>query len=263
MTTIIRNKDVVISNPQLKPIYTPFNAESGLLAAWRFGDGMTDLSNNNNTLTPVGSPGTGEYYISGDKNNGFLTSVPDGLQRTLIAVWRNHSTTDAYAYPVGNLAQSASTQGIGVGLRSNSSSSANLIRVSGSAGGSLSSGGLLANADSPADAYANRNNFRWAAFTVNGPANTANLYLPKLSAALIPATIASGANLATRDITEGGVSSLYRLIAFRNPAIPASVAGSDIDVAEVLIFDRELDLAALQRTYARSQQYLSGYGQSI
>ncbi|EUL55740.1 hypothetical protein P848_02401 [Klebsiella aerogenes UCI 45] len=54
MTTIIRNKDVIIANPQLKPIYTPFVAEPGLLAAWRFGDGMDDLSNNANTLTPIG-----------------------------------------------------------------------------------------------------------------------------------------------------------------------------------------------------------------
>lgn len=263
MTTIIRNKDVVISNPQLKPIYTPFIAETGLLAAWRFGDGMTDLSYNNNTLTPVGSPVTGEYFISGDKDNGFLTSVPDGLQRTLVAVWRNHSTTDAYAYPVGNLAQSASAKGTGIGLKSNSSSSANLARASGNAGGNSASGDLFAYADGPAEAYASRNTFRWAAFTVSGSANAANLFLPKLNAALIPATIAAGANLATRDITENGVSSLYRLIAFRDPTVPSSLPGTGIDVAEVLIFDRALDLAALQRTYVRSQQYLSGFGQSI
>ncbi|HCA3644149.1 TPA: hypothetical protein ACHT11_004817 [Klebsiella pneumoniae] len=263
MTTIIRNKDVIIANPQLKPIYTPFTAEPGLLAAWRFGDGMDDLSGNANTLTAVGSPTKGEFFISGDKDNGFITSVPDGLQRTLIAVWRNHSTADAYAYPVGNLSQQASAYGVGIGLKSSSSSSANIVRYSGNAGGVSYSGNLYGVADGPADAYANRMNFRWAAFTVDGAGNAANLYLPKLNPALIPATISSGANLATRDITESGVNSLYRLIAFRSPTLPPNLPGTDIDVAEVLIFDRPLDLAAQQRTYARSQQYMSGYGQSI
>ncbi|HDU4375789.1 TPA: hypothetical protein RFS90_001312 [Klebsiella aerogenes] len=263
MTTIIRNKDVIIANPQLKPIYTPFVAEPGLLAAWRFGDGMDDLSNNANTLTPIGAPVTGEYYISGDKDNGFITSVPDGLQRTLIAVWRNHSSSDAYAYPVGNLAQSASAQVIGIGLKSNSSASSNLIRTSGNAGGISKTGNLLAIADGPSETYANRVNFRWAAFTVDGASNKANLYLPKLNASLIPATIASGANLATRDITEGGISSMFRLIAFRDPSMPPNLPGTDIDVAEVLIFDRALDLSGLQRTYARSKSYLASFGQDI
>ncbi|EQB4675854.1 hypothetical protein ACU60M_03445 [Klebsiella aerogenes] len=263
MTTIIRNKDVIIANPQLKPIYTPFVAEPGLLAAWRFGDGMDDLSGNANTLTPIGSPTKGEYFISGDKDNGFITSVPDGLQRTLIAVWRNHSTTDAYAYPVGNLSQQSAASGVGIGLKSNSSSSANLARYSGNAGGLTYSGNLYAVADGPADSYANRMNFRWAAFSVDGAGNVANLYLPKQNAALIPATIASGANLATRDITEGGVSSLYRLIAFRSPTIPPNLPGTDIDVAEVLVFDNALNFAALQRTYARSQAYLASFGQAI
>ncbi|KLE69870.1 hypothetical protein YA15_09215 [Klebsiella aerogenes] len=106
-------------------------------------------------------------------------------------------------------------------------------------------------------------NFRWAAFSVDGAGNVANLYLPKQNAALIPATIASGANLATRDITEGGVSSLYRLIAFRSPTIPPNLSGTDIDVAEVLVFDNALNFAALQRTYARSQAYLASFGQVI
>lgn len=263
MTTIIRNKDVIIANPQLKPIYTPFTAEPGLLAAWRFGDGMDDLSGNANTLTAVGSPTKGEFFISGDKDNGFITSVPDGLQRTLIAVWRNHSTADAYAYPVGNLAQSSSSQGIGLGLKSNSSSSSNLSRISGNAGGNTTTSSLLAIADGPADTYANRLNFRWAAFTIDGAGNAANLFVPAMNTALIPATLASGANLGTREITEGGVSSMYRLIAYRNPKIPASLPGSAIDVAEVLIFDRALDLAALQRTCQRSKQYMSLYGQTI
>ncbi len=62
MTTIIRNKDVIIANPQLKPIYTPFVAEPGLLAAWRFGDGMDDLSGNANTPDGDWLPDKGEYF---------------------------------------------------------------------------------------------------------------------------------------------------------------------------------------------------------
>ncbi|MBA8302486.1 hypothetical protein HVX57_18765 [Klebsiella michiganensis] len=263
MTTIIRNKDVVIENPQLKPIYTPFVAEPGLMAGWRFGNGMVDLSGNGNTLTAIGVPTVDSFFISGDKDNGYKSSVPDGYQRTLVAIWRNHSTTDAYAYPVGNLAQSSSSQGIGLGLKSNSSSSSNLSRISGNAGGNTTTSSLLAIADGPTDTYANRLNFRWAAFTIDGAGNAANLFVPAMNTALIPATLASGANLGTREITEGGVSSMYRLIAYRNPAIPASLPGSAIDVAEVLIFDRALDLAALQRTYQRSKQYMSLYGQTI
>ncbi|HDT0777524.1 TPA: hypothetical protein QIC26_003634 [Klebsiella aerogenes] len=122
---------------------------------------------------------------------------------------------------------------------------------------------MYAVADGPVDSYANRTNFRWAAFSVDGAGNVANLYLLKLNASLIPATIAAGANLATRDITEAGASSLYRLIAFRSPTIPPNLSGTDIDVAEVLVFDSALNFAALQRTYARSQAYQASFGQGI
>ncbi|HCI6561372.1 TPA: hypothetical protein NPP16_001303 [Klebsiella pneumoniae] len=260
MTTIIRNKDVVISNPQLNPIYTPFVAEPGLLAAWRFGDGMTDLSGNGHTLSAVGTPTRGNYYITGDKNNGYLTSVPDGLQRTLVAVWRNNTTATNFGYPVGNLSQSATNTGVGVGLYSSSSSTLN--RNSGAVGNTLKTDGLLARALGPDESYASRMNFRFAAFSVDGAGNAANLYIPAANSSLIPATLASGVNLASRSILEDGLSSFYRLINWRDPSTPDSTETA-LDVAEVLIFDRPLDLEALQRTYLRSQNYISGYGQTI
>lgn len=86
MTSIIRCLDVEIENPQLKPVYVPFVAEPGLIAGWRFGSGMNDLSGNGNTLTAIGAPTSDNFFISGDKDNGFMTTVPDGLQRTLVAI---------------------------------------------------------------------------------------------------------------------------------------------------------------------------------
>lgn len=260
MTTIIRNKDVVIQNPQLKPIYTPFVAEAGLLAAWRFGNGLSDLSGNGHTLSAVGAPTRGNYYITGDKNNGYLTSVPDGLQRTLVAVWRNNKTLATFGYPVGNLSQSVTITGVGVGLFSSSASTLN--RNSGGVGNALKTDALLARAPGPDESYESRLKFRFAALSVDGAGNAANLYLPAANSALIPATLTSGANLANRSILEAGLSSFYRLINWRDPSTPDS-AETALDVAEVLIFDRPLDLAALQRTYQRSQNYISGYGQTI
>lgn len=189
MTTIIRNKDVVIENPQLKPIYTPFTSEPGLIAGWRFGNGMADLSGNGNSLTAIGTPTVDSYFISGDKDNGYKSTVPDGYQRTLVAIWRNHSATDAYAYPVGNLAQSSSTTGIGVGLKSNSSSSSNLSRLSGNVGGNTTTANLLAIADGPTDTYANRLNFRWAAFSIDGNGNAANLFCTRYECCAYPCDV--------------------------------------------------------------------------
>lgn len=260
MTTIIRNKDVVIQNPQLKPIYTPFVAEAGLLAAWRFGNGMNDLSGNGNTLSVAGTPTQNEYYITGDKNNGYLTSVPDGLQRTLVAVWRNNKTTATFGYPVGNLSQNDTVSGVGAGLRSSSSTTLN--RNSGVVGAANKTDGLLAIASGPDEPVERRLNFRFAALTIDGTTNTSNLYIPADDDNLMPALLASGANLATRSVTEGGAASFYRLINWRDPSTPAA-AETALDVAEVLIFDRPLDLAALQRTYQRSQAYMLMYGQNI
>lgn len=98
--------------------------------------------------------------------------------------------------------------------------------------------------------------------SVDGTGNTANLCLRAANTSLIPDTLTSGAHLATRSILEDVISSFYRLINWRDPSTPDS-AETSRDVADVLIFDRPLDLAALQRTYQRSQNYISGYGQTI
>lgn len=261
MTSIIRCLDVEIENPKLKPVYVPFVAEPGLIAGWRFGSGMNDLSGNGNTLTAIGAPTSDNFFISGDKDNGFMTTVPDGLQRTLVAIWRNHSTTDAYGYPVGNLRQSSSVTGIGFGLISSSSSSSAISRVSGLIGNRAMTDNLIGSAAGPSEPYASRLNFRFAALSLDSAGNVANLYLPGVNPELIPATVS--ALLSNRSIQESGeMISKYRLIAYRDPTAP-SVAGSAIDVAEALIFDRPLDLPALQRTYARSKNYMAMYGQVI
>ncbi|QHA85529.1 hypothetical protein [Serratia rhizosphaerae] len=256
MTTIIRNLDMEIKNPTLPPLYEPFASVPGLIAGWRFGEGFTDLSGNGHTLKEVGTPSVGEYFVAGDKDNGFITDVPDGMQRTLIAVYRQAADVNTFGYPVGNIVQNASANGEGIAITDVSVTS--LRRRSAYIGGKSYNEKLYGTAAGPAEATATRNNFAFSAVTIDGAGNTAGFFIPSANADIIPATLASGVNLAERSITESGAESFYRIIAWRNsnlPPVPPSSPNTGLAVAEVLIYDRPLSLTDLNTQYGRSKRY--------
>lgn len=253
MTTMIRNLDMEIQNPSLTPIYEPFASVPGLMQGVRVGDGLVDLSGNGYTVAPIGTPTLTKYSVIGDKNNGFVTNVPDGLQRTIIAVYKQASDTATFGYPVGNITQQTSAHGVGLAISDVSSTS--LRRRSLTVGAKEYNETLYAVAAGPSEGVATRNKFVWTAVTVDGAGNAAGLFIPAANPAIIPATLAAGANLAERTITEGGGDSYYRVIAWRSPTIPPVASASGLEVAEWLIYDRALSLADLQVQYGRSQRY--------
>ncbi len=264
MTTAFKSMDKLIVNPMLKPLYAPFRsvAVNNLLAAWRFGNGLTDLSGNGKTLTAVGAPTIGAYYISGDKANGYLTNVADGLERTIIAIYRHTLAQDSYIYPVGNLSQLSGASGIGFGIKANSSSPSALSRRSILVGSTSKSAALYGVADGTAEPLTNRSLFAWQAAGVSGAGNSAYNFIPTISTGLIAATLAAGANLAARDVTESAAPSYYRLAVWRDNSTPATTY-SNVDIAEILVFDRLLTLAELQAQYAYDKAYMSVLGVSI
>ncbi|WP_129543805.1 hypothetical protein [Serratia sp. 1D1416] len=262
MTTIIRDLDTDLSDSGLPPLYEPFASVAGLIAGWRFGEGFTDLSGNRHVIKEIGTPSVGEFYIRGDKNNGFITDVPDGQQRTLIAVHRHSADVNSFGYPVSSITQQTSTTGVGLAI--SDVSSASVHRRSLNVGGQAYNQPLYGVAGGPSEAVQSRNKFAFTAITVDGAGNTAGLYVPSASQNLIPATIAEGVNLANRIITEPGGVSYYRLIAWRSPTIPSTGVESGLDLAEVLFYDRALSLEELQIQYGRSQRYFkNSFGELI
>ena len=262
MTTIIRNLDMEIKNPTLPPLFEPFATVSGLMAGWRFGDGFSDLSGNGHTLKAVGTPVFNTFFVTGDKDNGFITDVPDGLQRTMITVYRQAADVNTFGYPVGNIVQSASANGEGIAITDVSVDA--LRRRSLSIGGKAYNEKLYGTAAGPSEATSSRNNFVFTAVTVDGAGNQGGLYVPSASADIIPATLAEGANLAERSVTEKDAESFYRIITWRNPnlpPVPPSSPNTGLAVAEVLIYDRVLSLDELKVQYGRSQRYFKNtYG---
>ncbi|WP_061799252.1 hypothetical protein [Serratia ficaria] len=253
MTTMIRNLDMEIKNPSLTPIYEPFASVPGLMQGIRVGEGLVDLSGNGYTVTPIGTPTLTKYSVIGDKNNGFMTNVPDGLQRTIIAVYKQSADVATFGYPVSNITQQTSAQGVGMAITDVSSTS--LRRRSLNVGAKEYNETLYGVASGPSEGVVTRNKFVWTAVTVDGAGNTAGLFVPAANPAIIPATLAEGANLAERTITEGGGDSYYRVIAWRSPTIPPVASASGLEVAEWLIYDRALSLSDLQVQYGRSQRY--------
>ena len=73
-----------------------------------------------------------------------------------------------------------------------------------------------ANAQEPTSAL----NWQFQALIVSGSGNSAALYIPWQLNALVPASLASGANLANRSIKENGNPSFYRVGAWRDNSTP-------------------------------------------
>lgn len=264
-TTVIRNLESEIKNPVLKPIYIPFNAVSGAIAAFR-GRFDTDLTGNGNATSQVGAPTFTEFGILCNKAAGLLTSVADRTDITLVVTYRQPASIPApnqsYLYPVGNLAQNNTTTGVGVGIIHSAAAGANITQHSGVIGANSKTDGYLGIAKPATRPEAASMNWTFVALAVNGTANAANLYVPQQSTQLVPATLSSGANLANRSLLENGLPSFMRIGCWRDGAQPTA-ASYAVEVAEVLFFDRALSKPDLDQEYLNRKAYLQFLGQDL
>ncbi|HDX9110059.1 hypothetical protein ABLV11_09800 [Klebsiella sp. GW_Kp181] len=265
MATVFRSLDVEITGSGLKPIYVPFKTIPGLIAGWRPGQsGLTDISGNGHTLTAVGEPVVTELSFIGDMLNGFKTSVPDGLERSILAVYRHPVDVDTvapastYGYPVSNLMQQTSTLGTGFGIVGASNVSAALSRCNALVGANVKASTLLSVATGPADPLARRTEFAFIGADTSGANLSAHMYYPKNSDSLQAGVLntASG-TLATR---KTGVD--FNLLCWEDPSTPA-VPYSGMELLEVLFYDHQLTLAEYQAQYAQSKAYAASIGFSI
>lgn len=262
MTTIIRSLDLEITDSGLSPIYIPFQSVAGLIAAWRPGQGgLTDLSGNGHTLTAVGTPIITDLSFIGDQSNGFKTDVPDGLERTIMAVFRHPVAVDtaapasSYGYPISNLMQQASTLGKGFGIVSTSNVSASLSRRNAYVGATAKNSTLLSVATGPADSLSSRTSFTFVGADTSGANLSANMYYPLNSDSLQAGVLdTSAGTLATRAT---GVN--FNIMCWEDTSTPPTPY-SGIEVIEVLIYDHQLSLADYRSQYAQSKAYAKSIG---
>lgn len=265
MATVFRSLDVEITGSGLKPIYVPFKTIPGLIAGWRPGQsGLTDISGNGHTLTAVGDPVVTDLSFIGDKLNGFKTSVPDGLDRTIIAVFRHPINVDAiapastYGYPVSNLVQQISTLGKGFGIAATSNTSAALSRRNALVGATQKNSTLLSVATGPADPLESRTGFTFIGADTSGENLTANMYYPKNNDVLQQGTLnTSSGTLDARD-----TGAAFNLLCWEDPGNP-DTPYSGVELMEVLIYDHQLTLAEYRTQYAQSKAYAASIGFSI
>lgn len=258
--------DSVIKNPKFAPIFVPFNTVDGCMAAWR-GDFASDLTGNENTLTKIGTPNQAKYAVSGDKSNGYRTSVKDGINRTLIVIHRQPSPVEApnqaYNYPIGNLSQSATNTGVGIGIIQAAAVSSNINQMSAIVGASKKYDPYFARAAPPSTPASNAMKWQWSAFVVDGSNNFAALYIPSQSGELVMASKVSGVNLANRWVTNtDGSPSYYNICAWRDPSSPAA-ASTTIEVASAAFFDRPLLLSDMNAVYGFDTFWMAQHGEVI
>lgn len=256
---ILLADDSVIKNPKFPALYVPFNTVGGCIAAWR-GDFSKDLTGNGHTLTRVGSPNQSVNTVLCNKDNGFITDVPDGADRTLVVIYRNPATVAApnqtYANVVGNLSQVAPADGVGIGIVQSTAVSLDLNQMSGCVGADKKGTTLFSKVMAPADKpVTNSLNWNWAALSVSGETNSCGMYIPSLSSSLIRGVNNGGVQLKNRWMTnQDGSPAPYRIGCWRDPTTPAT-ASSSVEIAFVAIFDKGLLLADLKQQYAYDQFY--------
>lgn len=264
MTTAIRAIGYKTPNTSLRPMFIPVNTAPGAMAHL-CRDFDKDYSGNNHSVQLVGTPQKTKFGYLCDKFNGLLTTVPDGIDRTLIVVYRQpvNVTPQSYIYPFGNLSQQGTVDGVGIGIRS-AQVPTGKNTVSAIVGASVKTDPYLGYAQANAQEPTSALNWQFQALIVNGTGNSAALYIPWQLNELVPATLASGANLANRSIKENGNPSFYRVGAWRDNSTPGvTAAQSKVEVAEVLVFPGALTMAQIDVQYGYSKQFMAAQGQTL
>lgn len=263
---IIIADDSVIENPQFPPIFVPFNVIDGCLAFWR-GDFSEDLTGNGHTLTKVGTPTQARLGVSCNKNSGYLTNVPDGINRTLICIHRQPSVLPApdqtYSYPFGNVSQRDTLTGVGIGAIQASAASVNANNVTAVVGAAEKTNTLFAKASAASKPAATATQWQWTAFIVDGDNNFAALYIPQQKDEFVMAQLTPGVQLKNRWVTNmDGSPAYYRVGAWRDPSTPL-VASASTEVAMAAVFDRPHLISNLRQQYLNDKFWMGQFGYVI
>ncbi|HCM0807711.1 hypothetical protein HJ153_02025 [Vibrio parahaemolyticus] len=246
MATIIRLKNVQFSNNAL-PVVTPF-VRNGLVAAWRFSTGpesLVDLSGNGRQLTERGSVSYSEFGILGDKDNGFLTDINESSDVTLMAVWRAASTEDgAKGFAVGNFFNDTSPDR-GLSLWYYRDNANDFIASKSQCHYYNTDTGLLANEVLESKMAPIDQSFTFSALTVNSNENSQTLYVPK-----------NNAKTVRSDPVKSYVQREISAMPFEICSTQDSWGSNgDIEVAEVIIYNKALSEAEVLEQYALSKQF--------
>lgn len=256
---ILLADDSVIKNSKFPPMFVPFNTVPGCIAAWR-GDFSKDVTGNGHVLTKVGNPNQSVNTVLCNKDNGYITDIPDGPNRTLVVIFRNVTTVappnQTYSNPIGNLSQIGTGDGVGIGIVQSTAVQLDLNQFSACVGADKKGTTLFSKAMAPQDKpVTNSLKWTWAAFTVDGDSNVCNLYIPSIQDSLIRGVNNGGVQLKNRWMTnQDGSPAPYRIGCWRDPSTPGT-ASSSVEIAYAAFYDRALLLPDLRQQHGYDMFY--------
>lgn len=219
---------------------------SGLIGAYRFtgGDVLKDLSGSGNNLTQVGAPTQLGNYVKGDRNNGYDTGILTTPSMTVIAVFRVEAGDPGSGFAVNNY-ESTSNKGLALYHSSTGGGAAMLTH--------LSDSGVNTIYRPDVAPYAS-GEFFMAAMTMDA--------VGKKIIHGIPSNGLDTYNLtATQNLTDPKLisNSTLKIMAFSG----AGTWSANMNVAEVLVFNRALTATEIQKQYEYSKGVLGKKGISI
>lgn len=268
MTTIIRATGVTFNNPDL-PVVTPI-ITNGLVGAFRPSNkigGLVDVSGNGHKMTMAGAPELTSISAKGDKNNGFITDIPDSKDITLMCVSRsikNPSTGRFSGFVLSNYSGGNDLmRGGGIWYHDQSAGSVVTPILKANSYTKKISDGTYVNATATPKTYTagelidgNETAWNFTAMTLNTVTNKQHAYMPATSLAPVATYdhTAAGFNLAQRKLTlDNGQPNFFRVI---NILDSGNWTGT-VEVAEVMVFDRALSDSEIMQQYLYSKQYMA------
>lgn len=268
MTTIIRAAGVTFNNPDL-PVVTPI-ITNGLVGAFRPSNkigGLVDVSGNGHKMTTVGAPELTSISAKGDKNNGFITDIPDSKDITLMCVSRsikNPSTGRFSGFVLSNYSGGNDlTRGGGIWYHdvSNDISVTPILKAN-SHTKDLSDNSFknatVIGKNFVTNDLVNGNKTAWNFFamTLNSTSNLQKAYMPKTQLAPVDTFdhTAKGFSLSERKLTlDNGKPNFFRVI---NIGDSGNWTGT-VEVAEVMVFDRALSDSEIMQQYLYSKKNMA------
>lgn len=253
MTTVIRATGSVFNNQSL-PIIAPLVTD-GLVGAFRAGGfGLVDVSGNSRALTVVGSPTATEYGLRGNGSNGLATDIGEPTTMTIMTISRVRKVGGAYkrVFVAGNYIASNPVAGSsvfyapeaqGYSLRGNT-------RTKNLSGDTLNNTLTYKIFGDVGDT----SEFIFTAMVLDAAANTVTTYLPKFSQNYVQFVDfnPSSLSLTQRPLVINGKPNYIQIA-----STPSSdVWDGDVEVAEVLIFDKALTKSQIMQQYKYSKAYM-------
>lgn len=260
MSVIIKATGVTFSNTNL-PILSPMITD-GLVGAFRPNSsplGLLDLSGNGKTLTKQGNPTLTSNSIIVNKDNGFITDIPETMDVTLIAVHRaikGNGENPWDGFVVGCFYGNRGTS-----IWNAYYAPASKITINAQCYGKKITNGEFLNRqwhfwDRATDDNTTHTDFIFSAFVVKATDNKMFVYLPKEQSTPVRAydAVSDGYRLDARHLSDPatGLPNLYKLglanVGFGN---------GKSEIVEVLIYNRALNQDEIIRQYLHSKEFMS------